>query len=148
MKPFMIGTVKLDRDTVMTNTSFSYAADWQQINVPAGEYPIYGYKTMNYDGKVHVDWQNYIGYEGTICGGNVGTIGDKAHYCVQSYGYSLAQHFIDGHAYEGYTRIDFTLRPEWGIVISDFVSSFDNKRIFVLGLELKDGAEMTYMEEE
>ena len=69
-----IGTIKLDRDTEMTNTQFSYAADFETLIVPKGEYTIYADSAdlEIRNGRVYLGWRNYIGYEGTVKAGNVG----------------------------------------------------------------------------
>lgn len=91
-------------------------------------------------------WRNFIGYEGTVIDGNVGgKPGDSTRYDLMIYDYNLADHFLDGHSYDD-VRKTYELRPEWGIELHDFISSIDNRRIFIKKIVLKDGAELHYMD--
>ena len=150
-KRVLIGTVEIERDVVMWNNQFGYAASFEQLTVPKGVYPVYAFTgdlARDKNGKVSLGWRNYIGYEGTIISGNVGgKPGDHTDYHLMIYDYSLAEYFLEGYSYYDKTvRMTYELRPEWGIELHDFVSSFDNKRIFTKSIFLKDGAELPYME--
>lgn len=148
MKKVLIGTVTLEKDCPMVNGQFSYAADYERIAVTKGEHPIYAYaddleKTA--DGKTRLGWRNYIGYDGTVIDGNVGgKPGDKTSYHKMAYDHTLAQLFFEGHEYIQNVRMNYELRPEWGIELRDFV--YDNKRHFTMHIVLKDGAALTYIE--
>lgn len=145
----LLGTITLERDVVMYNNQFQYAASFEQLNVPKGEYPIYTYESnlkKDKDGKVRLGYLNFLGFEGTVLSGNIGNKpGDHSRYDLCVYEYTLADYFLDGYDYYNkIIRAEYVLRPEWGIELHDFVSSFDGKRCFVKALYLKDGEEPTY----
>ena len=145
----LLGTVSLERDVVMWNNQFQYAASFEQLNVPKGEYPVYTYESnlKKRHGKVELGYLNFLGFEGTVLSGNIGNKpGDHSRYDLCVYEYTLADNFLEGYDYyDKTTRATYELRPEWGIELHDFVSSFDGKRCFVKSLFLKDGCEPTYM---
>lgn len=149
-KQILLGTITLEQDTVMMNLSFQYAASFEELTVPKGEYPIYTYASDMRTDKNGVKEVGcaYYGFKGIVLRGNVGgKPGETTYYSPYQRGYSLAEELISGHVYfNKIDRADLELRPEWGIEISDFISSFDNKRCFSLGIVLKDGAEITYAE--
>lgn len=144
-KKVLIGTVTLEKDVVMYNNQFQYTASFEELKVEKGTYPIYTYEDEYRDGRLH---GAYLGFEGTVVAGNIGNkVGSHSRYDQYWYGYSLADCFIDGYDYvEKIIRREFELRPEWGIKLDDFVSSFDSKRCFVKSIVRKDGAELTYMD--
>lgn len=147
-KRVLIGTVTLERDVEMWNHQFGYAASYERLIVKKGEYPIYAYADdlIRKDG-IYLGWRNYIGYEGTVIDSNVGgKPGEPTSYHVITYDYLLADMFIDGQSYCEDVRETYELRPEWTIKIHDFVSSFDNKRVFLKHIILKDGEELCYMD--
>lgn len=152
MKHILIGTITLEKDVVMYNMQFQYAASFEQLNVPAGEYPVYaredGLQTRQ--GRTEVK-DGYIGFEGTVLAGNVGgKPGEHSHYNQMWYGYNMAECFLNGHDYNDNVRYDvrrdWVLRPEWGLEITDINSCIDGRRLFSLNIALKDGAEVTYMD--
>lgn len=152
MRHILIGTITLEKDVVMYNNQFQYAASFEQLNVPAGEYPVYalecGLETRR--GRTEVK-DAYIGFEGTVLAGNIGgKPGEHSSYHQPWYGYNMAENFLQGHDYNNAIHYDvrreWTLRPEWGLEISDFNSCIDGKRLFSLSIALKDGAELTYMD--
>ena len=144
----LLGTITLERDTVLMNTSFQYAASFEELKAEKGEYPIYTYvrdlrKTR--DGKLEVE-DAFFGFEGTVLRGNVGgKPGDHTYYSPYVRGYDLAQYVLDGYTY--FNKIDratIELRPEWELKLNDFISSYDNRRVFCLDVVLKDGAEIEH----
>ena len=150
-KRVLIGTVSLNHEKVMTNLQFQYAASFEELLVPEGEYPITAYEgdLVTRNGVTALGWRNYIEFEGTVIRGNVGgKPGDKTSYCPMEYDYDLAELFLKGHTYSDGVLSTFSLRPEWDIVIHDFISDFDGQRKFVLGIRLKDGADLPYMDQE
>lgn len=147
-KKILLGTIALERDTVLMNTSFQYAASFEELKVEKGEYPIYTYASdlrKTRDGILEVDCA-YFGFEGTVLRGNVGgKPGDHTYYSTYVRGYDLAQYVLDGHKY--FNKIDratIELRAEWELKVSDFISSYDNKRVFCLDVVLKEDAEIEY----
>lgn len=152
MKHILIGTITLEKDVVMYNNQFQYAASFEQLMIPAGEYPVYaredGLDTRR--GRTEVK-DGYIGFEGTVLAGNVGgKPGEPSSYHQMWYGYNLAECFLNGHDYNNNVRYDvrrdWVLRPEWGLDITDFNSGIDGRRLFSLNIALKDGAELTYLD--
>lgn len=148
MKRVLIGYARLEKDVEMTNTSFSYAADYERLLVAKGEYPIYAYLDdleAEKDGKIRLGWRNYIGYEGTVIDGNVGgKPGDATSYHQMNYDYILAELFYQGHDYIELVQEDYILRPEWGIELRDFC--YDGKRNFTMKIVLKDSESICYMD--
>ena len=144
----LIGTVSIEKDIIMTNEQFSYAADFERLMVKAGEYPIYAYAEdfERGTGCVRLGWRNYIGFEGTVIYSNVGGMpGEKTSYHQMVYDYILADTFCDGFEYYQHSvRAEYQLRPEWTIVLSDF--DYDGKRHFIKRIVLKDGVELHYMD--
>jgi hypothetical protein len=149
-KKVLIGSVILERDTVFHNNEFQYAASFEELKVPKGEYPVYAYESevVKRGDRTIIARGGYIGFEGTVLSGNIGNKpGEHSSYHPFSYDFMLADHFVEGHSY--YNKIDraeWVLRPEWGIVLNDNISSFDGKRYFTKDIFLKDGCEVTYME--
>lgn len=152
MRHILIGSITLEKDVVMYNNQFQYAASFEQLNVPAGEYPVYVREDDLYTRRSRIEVKDgYIGFEGTVLAGNVGgKPGDHSSYHQMWYGYDMADCFLQGHDYNNALRYDvrreWKLRPEWGLEISDFISSIDGKRLFSLGITLKEGAEFTYQD--
>lgn len=152
MKHILIGTITLEKDVEMYNNQFQYAASYEKLNVPKGEYPIYTLESEIEERRGRYEVKGaYLGFEGTVLSSNVGgKPGEHSYYSQFGYGYSMAQMFLDGHDYsDGFCkgiRREWTLRPEWKIEISDFNSCIDGKRLFSLSLALKEGAEFTYMD--
>ena len=144
----MIGTVSIEKDIIMTNGQFSYAADFERLMVKAGEYLIFTYTDdFNHDVKhIQLGWRNYIGFEGTVIESSVGgKPGENTSYFQFVYDYCLADLFIEGHEYyEHNVRAEYQLRPEWGIVLHDF--EFGGKRLFTKNIVLKEGAELHYID--
>ena len=142
----LIGKVNVERDVEMVNTQFGYAASFERLLVKKGEYPIYAYASdLELNGSM-LGWCNCIGYEGTVIDGNVGgKPGEPTSYHMMIYDYNLADRFLDGSRYDNGVRETYELRPEWGIELRDFVSSFDNRRVFIKRIVLKDNAELHYM---
>ena len=141
-----IGTVTVTRDEEMWNNQFQYAASFEHLLVKAGTYPIYTYESHleKRNGKVRLDGAGFIGFEGTVIASNVGgKPGHPTSYHIHTYNYLLAHSFLEGHDF--HYRHEYELAPEWGIEIHDFVSSFDNKRVFCLDIILKDGMEYKVM---
>lgn len=149
MRKIMVGTVELERDVEMLNTSFQYAASFEKLKVSKGVYPIYAYESdiRNRNGKRSIG-AAYIGYDGTVLASNVGgKPGEKTTYDPFGYGYSFAHDFLQGSDYtQQYGQRNFVLNAEWEINIHDFVSDYDNKRCFLLEIALKDGEKYTYCE--
>ena len=148
MKKVLIGTVTLERDVEMWNNQFSYAASYERLMVKKGEYPIYAYADdLERKDGTYLGWRNYIGYDGTVIASNVGgKPGEPTLYHVMTRDYLLADMFLDGYSYCNGVRETYELRPEWTIKIHDFVSSFDNKRVFIKEIVLMDGEELCYMD--
>ena len=147
-KKVLIGTVTLDHDIEMDNREFAYAASFEVLKVEKGEYPIYAYvgDLDRHSGTTELGWRNYIDYEGTVVAGNVGNeVGAHSHYHTHVYNYELARRFLEMRECNGLCQFTYNLRPEWGIAIYDFVSQFDNRRIFTKGVVLKDEENITYM---
>lgn len=152
MKKYLVGTVTLDRDTEMTNTSFQYATSFETLLVKAGTYPIYVYADDIRRGRLgRVARSVLIDYTGEVLAGNVGKkIGSISDYFQCWYGYEMADAFLKGRP--GLTTnkwydYHFAIRPEWTVQVADFVSDFENSRIMCLELLLKDGAEPVEMRE-
>ena len=151
LRKVLIGTVTLEHDVIMENREFQYAASFEQLEVKAGEYPIYAYESdLNWrkDGTKELGWRNYIGYEGTIISSNVGgKKGDHGYYHTHIYDYQLAEYFTEGHMvpYGAATWRYFDLRPEWNIRVHDWWSDFDNKRKFSLDVVLEHPENITYL---
>lgn len=139
MEKYLIGYTTLKNDRVMHNNQFEYAASYEELTVKAGTYPIYVRKYDLRDQKVY---GAYYGYTGTIIDSNVGgKKGDTTRYDLYTYGYSLAEDFLNGYrkfSLTGFDRDEVTLRDEWELYIADFY--YDGERIFCLELRLKDGA--------
>lgn len=158
MKKIRIGSVTLENNVVMDNLQFQYAASYERLEVPQGTYPIFVYAddVRNYDGKIQLDWRNYIRFEGTVISGNVGgNPGDHTTYSVMTYDYILADYFMKGYTdiYDDYdrhkrVRCNYELAPEWGIEINDFISCIDGKRMFAKRIFLKDSDNVPYMDDE
>ena len=147
MKKVLIGTVVLDRDTEMHNASFSYAADFEDVLVPKGEYPIFAYEVdieVGKDGGKQLGRNAFFGYEGTVLRGSFGGVGTHTSYNADVYDYELARMFIEGH--DSKFHKEYRLRPEWYPKLVEAKSILDGRRIFTYDLCLKDGAEMIYME--
>lgn len=148
MKKALIGTVKLDRDVEMDNNRFSYAADHERLLVRKGEYPIYAYADdlqRSRDGKISLGWRNFIGFEGEVITSTIGgKPGEKTSYNQMVYDYTLADLFCDGHEYEGLCRMEYDLRPEWGIELHDF--RYDGKRQFTKNVFLMVDDEIKYVD--
>lgn len=142
----IIGTVTVTKDKEMYNYQFQYAASFERLLVKAGTYPIFAYESdiEKKNGQTHLGWRNYIGYEGTVIASNVGGHpGEVTCYNQMVRDYTLADLFV-----KGYNRDwdeEFELAPEWGIELVDFISIYDNKRIFLKKIVLKDGAEYRTM---
>lgn len=149
-KKVIIGTVTVNHDTEMHNNQFEYAGSFENLLVKAGTYPIYAYEkdlVKTKDGKVMLGWRNYIGYEGTVLEGNIGNkVGSQSSYHLMIYNYSLADCFTEGRRCDKYHDETYDLWHEWGIVLDDFVSSIDGRRIFTKDVVLKDGKEYTVFE--
>ena len=142
----LIGTVIIDSDMIMYNNQFQYAASFETLKVPAGEYPIYSYENdiLRINGKAYLGWRNYIGYEGMVMEGNVGgRPGDKSYYHQIVYDNDLAALFLNGHEYMECNLVKYKLRPELTLTVNDF--NYDDDRFFSLRVVLKDGEEFTYM---
>lgn len=157
MKKIRIGSVTLENDVVMENQQFQYAASFERLKVSQGTYPIFVYAddVRKVDGKIQLDWRNYIRFDGTVISGNVGgEPGEHTTYSVMTYDYILADYFIKGYsdirdeADGKRVRCNYELAPEWGIEIDDFVSGIDNKRCFAKRIFLKDSNNVPYMDDE
>ena len=147
-RKILIGTVTLDRDAVMFNSQFQYAASFEEIKVAAGTYPVYAYEgdLVHTENGLSLGWRNYIGFEGTVLRGNVGNkIGDHSHYCPMCYNYELAQYFVDGFKYRDIVRFDYILDDSFEIKIHDFYSPVSEKRMISLILCLKENATPKYI---
>lgn len=143
-KKVLIGTVTLERDQVVWNNQFQYAASFEQLLIPAGEYPIYAYESdlkKDKEGRLTLGWRNYIGYEGTVISGNIGNKpGAHSRYDVMTYDYILAGRFLKGYDYYGSqgTKMVYQLRPAWTLEVHDFV--YENReRHFSLRVVKKHG---------
>lgn len=147
-KKVLIGTVTLDRDIEMDNNQFSYAADHVRLLVRKGSYPIYTYDDdlkKSKDGKISLGWDNLIGFEGEVISSTFGLKpGEHTSYHQMVYDYSLADYFCDGHEYLGMCRLEYDLRPEWGIELYDFV--YDGKRHFSKNVVLLANDQIKYID--
>ena len=136
MSKVLFGTVSIDRDVQMHNNQFQYAASFEDLLVPAGEYPIYAYEDdlEHRGGKTYLGWRNYIGFEGTCLRGNIGNKpGEHTSYHVMVYDYDLAECFLHGHDYpiSGSTVMyTYKLLPKWQLEVRDF--EYDGERLFGL----------------
>lgn len=145
----LVGTVTLERDTVMYNLEFQYAASFEQLKIAKGEYPIYAREddliTRNGETELRT---GYIGYEGIVLAGNVGNKpGERSKYHPYIRGYELADRFVNGYGYYNkIDRADYALRPEWGIKLDDYVSSIDGRRKFSHDIVLTDPEGLTLAE--
>lgn len=142
-KVVLIGTVTLEKDQVMCNTQFQYAASFEELLVPKGEYPVYAYEgDLNRNrGDVSLGWRNYIGYEGTVLRGNIGNkIGDRSRYDLMVYDYTLAEHFLKRHGYWDLIRYDnrmeWKLDPHWTLKLEEW--EYEGKRKFSVRVVRKD----------
>lgn len=151
MKKLLIGYTTIEKDRVMHNNQFSYAASFEDLLVKAGKYPIYTYKDelRNYGDRIIVEGA-YYGYTGTVVAGNVGRKpGEESRYDLYTQGYCLAEEFLKGYKYLGVSTIEsdgMELLPEWGLYIADFNSERDGRRIFCLELIKKPGVELEDIE--
>lgn len=149
-KKVLIGTVTLDRDLEMDNNQFGYAADHERLMVRKGSYPIYAFDDdlqKSKDGKISLGWRNQIGLEGDVISSTIGgKPGEHTSYHQMVYDYTLADLFCEGHEYHGMCRMEYELRPEWGIELHDF--RYDGKRHFSKEVVLLVNDEIKYMEEE
>ena len=147
-KKILIGTVTIDRDVVMFNSQFQYAASFEEIKVTAGTYPIFAYEgdlTITENGLT-LGWRNYMRFDGIVKRGNVGNkIGDRSHYSPMCYNYELAQYFVDGFKYQDFARLDFILDDAFEIKVSDINSPLTGKRMFSLKICLKENAQPKYI---
>lgn len=152
MKKYLVGTVTQDHDREMINTSFSYAADFEQILVKAGTYPIYVYADDLVKHDVIIVGSVYIGYHGVVLSGNVGNkAGVNSKYHPYRYGYDMAAAFLRGH--DDYNRekwydVHYEIGSAFTVRVCDFISSYDGKRILHLQLIRKDGTDLIEMEEQ
>lgn len=94
-KKVLIGTVTLDRDLVMDNNQFSYAADHERLMVRKGSYPIYAFDDdlqKSKGGKTSLGWRNQIGFEGDVISSTIGgKPGEHTSYHQVVYDYTLAK---------------------------------------------------------
>lgn len=143
-KKVLIGTVKLERDMEMTNSQFSYAADYETLMVKKGEYPVYAYADdlgESKNGKISLGWRNYIGFSGEVISNSFGDKpGSKTEYHQMNYDYILAADFLRGKDYP----MEYILRPEWGLELKEF--EYDGKRHFAIKVVLKDSEKLTYID--
>ena len=152
MKKYLVGIVTLDQDREMTNTSFSYAADYETILVKAGSYPIYVYDDdlKKYDDEIIVESVR-IGYNGIVLESNVGNKpGTNSEYHRYRYGYDMAAAFLRGH--DDYNRekwydVHYIIGAAFTVCVHDFIS-YDGERILCLQLVRKDGTDLIEMEEQ
>lgn len=142
MKKYLVGYTTIEKDRVMHNNQFSYAASYEELLVKAGKYPIYVYENdlQDYGDRIIVKSARY-GYTGTVVESNVGgKPGQETRYDLYTYGYSLAEEFLNGYRTLGFGTIErdgMDLCPEWGLNIADFISSYDGKRVLCLELVIK-----------
>lgn len=138
----LIGTVTLEKDQLMYNNQFGYAASFEELLVPAGEYPVYAYAgDLKHDKDVRLGWRNYIGFEGTLLRGNVGgKPGEHTFYNLMVYDYSLAEHFLKGYSYYDVIHCDnretWKLDPHWTLKLEDW--EYDGERHFSVHVVKKD----------
>ena len=135
MDKVLIGSVTLRKDTVMYNGSFQYAASFEELLVPEGEYPIYAYKDdlVEQDGHKKLGWRNYIGYEGTVMRGNVGgRPGEHTYYHAMIYDYELARLFYDGHDKHGN---EYKLFNNWYMKLRE--CEYQGERLFTMDVIMK-----------
>ena len=142
-KKVLIGTVTLEKDQVMWNNQFQYAASFEELLVPAGGYPVYAYEgdLDRRRGDVRLGWRNYIGYEGTVLSGNIGNkAGDHSDYHLMVYDYTLAEHFLNGHGYWNEIRYDnrmtWSLMPQWTLKLEEW--EYEGERHFSVHVVRKD----------
>ena len=145
----MIGKVILEKDAIMMNTSFQYAASFEELKVPAGEYLIYTYfddLTIRHE-KIYVDCA-YTEYKGTVTRGNVGnSIGSEGEYHPYHYSYSLADCFLHEHNMieKDFWNKRYILDDAWKLVIDEVESPIDEQRGFLLGIISNPGHEYKYI---
>ncbi len=136
MKKVLIGTVHVEKDTIMLNQQFTYAADFEELNVKAGDYPVYTYadELERHDDRVILGHgTHYIGFTGTLVRSSFkGTPGEETHFHPMCYAYQLADGFLRGHELFQGVRLDYTLRPEWGMFVDE--CAYDGKRLFSVKL--------------
>lgn len=144
MKKFLIGYTTIEKDRVMYNNQFSYAASYEVILVKAGKYPIYVSEDdlRKYGDRTVVDG-GYYGYTGTVVESNVGgKPGQETRYDLYTYGFSLAEEFLNGYKSLGIGTIErdkMELCPEWGLNIADFM--YYDERVLCLELIKKSDAQ-------
>ena len=120
----VIGKYIQKQDEVMYNFSFQYAASFEQLLVPAGEYDIVMYEGRGYGA---------INYSGTVISGNVGgKPGDKTHYAAHIYDYEVARKILEGDD-------RYSLMPDYTAVWHTFISPYDGKELTIPHLADKDG---------
>ena len=145
----LIGTVTLEKDLIMLNTSYQYAASFEELNIPKGEYQIWADESdlhRRKDGHLYAD-SMFIEYKGTFTRGNVGNkIGSNSEYRPFLSGYNIAQWFLNKHNYleKEWWAKEFILDNSWTIIVDDFIS-FDGSRVMMLDIVLKDNAELKYL---
>ena len=132
MSKVLIGSITIKKDTQMFNGQFQYAASFEELLVPAGEYPIYTDEAdLRFEnGTARLGWRNYIGYEGTVIRGNVGgKQGDRTRVDEHIYDYELAKLFLDGHDKNGN---EYTLFDNWYLTIRE--CHYEGKRLFAIDI--------------
>jgi len=149
MEKILIGKIVLTKDIEMHNNQFSYAADYEDILVPAGEYPIYTYwEDIKKDGDDLVVWDScYIGFEGKLIRGTLGgKKGDHTEYHQMNYAYTVADFFLNGEPIisSKYLYTKYILNPEWSLRIDDF--TYDGERVLRIEIFTKKGTELTFLQ--
>lgn len=146
----LIGTVTLEKDLIMLNTSFQYAASFEELKVQKGVYQIYSYESefvKRKNGEIILDMA-FIEYHGTVTRGNVGNNpGDQACYAPYIRDYDLAEYVLTKHNLleKEWWAKTYRIDDAWEIYVEDFISIFDNERKISIGIRRKPGTELKYL---
>jgi len=144
MERVLIGTVTLKKDTVMYNQQFSYAADFEELTVKAGKYPIYAYlcDLLKVPDGIALGWRNYVGYEGEVIRNSFGSKpGTPTSFHRMAYPHHLAECFMRSSIVDDK---EYELAPDWEVTLRE--GEYDGRRIWSHEIRLKAGAELPIME--
>lgn len=140
---FQIGWYVLKEDTIFRDNSYQCAAWYQDINVPAGQYPVYSYGYC-YDNKLDdlsivckldgiVTQSDFSSHFGGVRYGNKvdEEKGKKSTYILSPYAHALARWILKGDS-------NYELLPEFEAREIRFTSSIDGEEHTTYGIFKKE----------
>lgn len=137
MEPLQIGWHNLPEDSLMVNNTFQYAADFEELHVKAGRYPIVVYEPrIETDGRLTsaTPCGAYILYEGTaVRSSYANSIGKPSSYHPFYYMFQLADAVAANPD-------EFQLFPEYRVRKSGFASRYDGRTIVTHDIYKKEAS--------